>query len=37
MKSNPPKWRPSDKLIQLEVQLFPDSFTLRDEANAMLN
>jgi len=36
MKPNPPDWRPSDDLIQMEAQLFPDGFTLRDEANAIV-
>ena len=36
MKPNPPEWRPSDELIQMEAQLFPDGFTLRDEANAIV-
>jgi len=36
MKPNVPEWRPSDELIQLEAQLFPDGFTLRDEANAIV-
>ena len=35
MKPNPPEWMPSDELIQMEAQLFPDGFTLRDEANAI--
>ena len=36
MKPNPPEWRPSDELIKMEVQLFPEGFTLRDEANAIV-
>ena len=35
MKPNPPEWMPSEELIQMEAQLFPDGFTLRDEANAI--
>ena len=36
MKPNPPKWMPSDELIELEVRVFPDGYTLRDEANAIV-
>ncbi len=36
MKPNPPEWRPSDELVQLEASVFPDGFTLRDEANAIV-
>jgi len=36
MKPNPPEWRPSNELIQMEAQLFPAGFTLRDEANAIV-
>ena len=36
MKPNPPEWRPSNELIQMESQLFPDGFTLRDEANSIV-
>jgi len=36
MKPNPPEWMPSDELIQLEARVFPDGFTLRDEANAIV-
>lgn len=36
MKPNPPEWMPSDKLIGMEAQLFPDGFTIRDEANAIV-
>ena len=36
MKPNPPEWRPSDELMQLEARVFPDGFTLRDEANAIV-
>jgi hypothetical protein len=36
MKPTPPEWRRSDELTQLEAQLFPNGFTLRDEANAIV-
>ena len=36
MKPNPPEWQPSDELVQLEARVFPDGFTLRDEANAIV-
>jgi len=36
MKPNPPEWMPSDELIEMEAQQFPDGFTLRDEANAIV-
>jgi hypothetical protein len=36
MKPNPSEWRPSDELIELEARVFPDGFTLRDEANAIV-
>jgi len=36
LKPNPPEWMPSQELIQMESQLFPDGFTLRDEANAIV-
>jgi len=36
MKPNPPEWMPSNELIQMEAQVFPDGFTLRDEANAIV-
>ena len=36
MKANTPEWRPSDELVQLEARVFPDGFTLRDEANAIV-
>jgi hypothetical protein len=36
MKANTPEWRPSDELKQLEARVFPDGFTLRDEANAIV-
>ncbi len=31
-----PEWRRSEELSQVESQLFPDGFTLRDEANAIV-
>ena len=36
MKPTPPEWRPSEELKQLEARVFPDGFTLRDEANAIV-
>ena len=36
MKPNPPEWRPSNEVTQMEAQLFPDGFALRDEANAIV-
>jgi hypothetical protein len=36
MKPNPSEWCPSDELIEMEAQLFPDSFTIREEANAIV-
>jgi len=36
VKLSPPEWRPSDELIQMETQLFPDGFTLLNEANAIV-
>ena len=36
MKPNPPEWMPSDELVEMEAQLFPGGFTLRDEANAIV-
>lgn len=35
-KPNVFEWRRSEELSQLESQLFPDSFMLRDEANAIV-
>jgi hypothetical protein len=36
MKANTPEWRPSDELVQLEARVFPNGFTIRDEANAIV-
>ena len=36
MKPNPPEWIPSDELIELEARVFPEGFTVRDEANAIV-
>ena len=36
MTPNPPEWRPSDELTWMETRLFPNGFTLRDEANAVV-
>ena len=36
MRPTPPEWRPSEELKQLEARVFPDGFTLRDEANAIV-
>ncbi len=36
MKPNPPEWMPSNELVEMEAKLFPDGFTLRDEANAIV-
>lgn len=35
-KPNVPEWHRSEQLSQMESQLFPDGFTLRDEANAIV-
>ncbi len=36
MKPNPPEWTPSNELSEMEAQQFPEPFTLRDEANAIV-
>ena len=36
IKPNPPEWMPSNELIEMEARVFPDGFTLRDEANAIV-
>jgi len=36
MKPNPPERRRLKELRQLEAQFFPNGFTLRDEANAIV-
>ena len=36
VKRNLPEWTPSDEVTQMEARVFPDGFTLRDEANAIV-
>ena len=36
IRPSPPEWQPSDELTQMEAQLFPGGFTLRDEANVIV-
>ena len=36
MKRKPPERRPSEELKEMEARQFPDSFTLRDEANTIV-